>query len=56
MGGIGNGSLCCVKIKVFFKWGLKLGIVYVGRFMAGYRLVIGERRGVCISPVVMCKT
>ena len=45
-----------LKLRFVCKWSLKLGRVYVGRFMVGYRLVIGERRGLCISTVVMCKT
>ena len=50
--------VACVllKLRCVCKWSLKLGRVYVGRFMVGQRLIIGERRGVCISTVVMCKT
>ena len=47
--------VCVVlKCRCVCKWGLKLGGVYAGSFMVGYRLVIGERRGVCISLVVKC--
>ena len=45
--------VCVVlKCRCVCKWGLKWGVVYVGKFIVGYRLVIDERRGVCISPVV----
>ena len=49
--------VCVVlKLRCVCKWSLKLGCVYVGRFMVGKRLIIGERRGVCISLAIMCKT
>ena len=47
--------VCVVlKCRCVCKWGLKLGVVYVSNFMVGYRLVICERRKVCISPMVKC--
>ena len=45
-----------VKLRCVCKWSLKLGRVDVGRFMVRWKLIIGKRRGVRISPVVMCKT
>ena len=44
-----------LQFRCVCKWCLQLGPVYVGKFMVGYILVIDERRGVCISSVVMCK-